>query len=104
MTVAAMQNYGLNSYRIRQPFDFAGRTGKIVFDVDAVMADGANGQAASAWVSVEITDEPIPTAGFTEPERGTLPRNGVEIHLNNDRCPQGFEKGISVGQVDVYTN
>ena len=36
MTAVAMQNYGVNSYMIRQPFDFAGRTGKIVFDVDAV--------------------------------------------------------------------
>jgi hypothetical protein len=36
MTAVAIQNYGNNSYMIRQPFDFANRTGKIVFDVDAV--------------------------------------------------------------------
>ena len=32
LVAAAAQNYGQNGYRIRQPFDFAGRTGKIVFD------------------------------------------------------------------------
>src|SRR5262249_37296660 len=32
LTAVASQNYGSNSYRVRQPFDFAGRTGTIVFD------------------------------------------------------------------------
>src|SRR6478609_6864669 len=32
LTACAAQNYGQNSYRIRQPFDFTGRTGTIVFD------------------------------------------------------------------------
>ena len=41
MTAVSMQNYGVNSYMIRQPFDFAGRTGKIVFDVDAVDQGGS---------------------------------------------------------------
>jgi hypothetical protein len=36
MTAVSIQNYGVNSYMPRQPFDFAGRTGKIDFDVDAV--------------------------------------------------------------------
>ncbi|MFT3922016.1 MAG: hypothetical protein QM778_05745 [Myxococcales bacterium] len=34
MTATAAQNYGLNGYRIRQPFDFSGRTGTIKFDAD----------------------------------------------------------------------
>ena len=34
LTATAAQNYGLNTYRIRQPFDFAGRTGTIKLDVD----------------------------------------------------------------------
>ena len=41
MTAVSMQNYGVNSYMIRQPFDFAGRTGKIAFDVDAVDQGGS---------------------------------------------------------------
>ena len=57
LTLVAAQNYGQNSYRIRQPFDFASRTGTIVFDADAV-ADGLLG-----WVSLEVTEEPtqLPT-------------------------------------------
>ena len=48
MTAAIMQNYGNNSYLIRQPFDFANRTGKIVFDVDAVSVNGlASGTSSS---------------------------------------------------------
>ena len=34
LATAAAQNYGLSTYRIRQPFDFAGRTGTIKLDVD----------------------------------------------------------------------
>ncbi len=34
LATAAAQNYGLTTYRIRQPFDFAGRTGTIKLDMD----------------------------------------------------------------------
>jgi hypothetical protein len=34
LTAVAIQDYGNNSYMIRQPFDFAGRSGRITFDVD----------------------------------------------------------------------
>jgi hypothetical protein len=99
LTVAAMQNYGVNSYRIRQPFDFANRTGKIVFDVDAAMHSGL-----AAWVSVEVTEDPIPTPSFTEFEHGPLPKNGIEIQFNNSGCLLGGQSDllISVGEVDVY--
>ncbi len=98
LTAVAMQNYGLNSYRIRQPFDFAGRTGKIVFDVDAVMMSGL-----AAWVSVEVTEDPIPSPSFLEFERGPVPRNGIEIQFNNDACDRTQQgRSISVGRVDAY--
>ena len=97
LTAAVMHNYGINSYRIRQPFDFAGRTGLIVFDVDAVMASGL-----AAWVSVEITEDPVGTVSYSEFERGPLPKNGVEIQLNNDQCLLGGRSAISVGMVNVY--
>jgi len=99
LTAAVMHNYGINSYRIRQPFDFAGRTGRIVFDVDAVMISGL-----AAWMSVEITEDPIGTVSYTEFERGPLPKNGIEIQLNNDQCLLGGKSGISVGMANVYQN
>jgi hypothetical protein len=81
LTAVAAQNYGLNSFRIRQPFDFADRTGTIVFDVDLSMPNGLFG-----WASIELTDEPIPAPSFTNYERGPLPRNAIQIHFDYDRC------------------
>lgn len=54
MVAVGAQNYGQNSYRIRQPFDFAGRTGKIVFDADATVENRLIG-----WVSVQVTEDPV---------------------------------------------
>lgn len=79
----ASQNYGINSYRIRQPFDFAGRTGKIVFD--------AQGYATLGWISLALTDEPIGVpsyALYVNDEGGVLPKNGFEIHFSQT-CGQG---------------
>lgn len=81
LTAVAAQNYGLNSFRIRQPFDFADRTGTITFDADLSMPNGLFG-----WASIEITDEPIPAPSFTNYERGPLPRNAIQIHFDYDRC------------------
>jgi hypothetical protein len=80
MTAVSMQNYGVNSYMIRQPFDFAGRTGKIEFDVDAV-AQGLGG-----FVEVEIGQDSVPATTFREFENyevGPVPRNGISIKLLN---------------------
>jgi hypothetical protein len=78
MVLVAAQNYGQNTYRIRQPFDFANRTGHIVFD-----AEGYN-VGNHGWVSLEITEDPTPAPSFTIQqnfENGAVPRNGVEIQL-----------------------
>jgi hypothetical protein len=80
LTVTAAQNYGLNTYRIRQPFDFAGRTGTIKLDVDAKAA-GLGG-----WPAIAISQDPSPTPTFDFPERGSGPRNGVEIELMGGFC------------------
>jgi hypothetical protein len=43
MTLVAEQNYGVASYRIRQPFDFAGRTGKsptVLANIDLILETG----------------------------------------------------------------
>jgi hypothetical protein len=80
LVLSAAQNYGQNSYRIRQPFDFGDRTGTIVFD-----AEGHN-VGNQGWVSLEITEDPAPAPSFTleqNYENGSVPRNAVEIHLNN---------------------
>jgi hypothetical protein len=78
LVATAAQNYGQNSYRARQPFDFAGRTGTIVFD-----ADGTN-SGLLGWISVEVTELPTPAPSFTFQqnfENGSIPENGIEIQF-----------------------
>jgi hypothetical protein len=76
LTATAAQNYGLNTYRVRQPFDFAGRTGVIKFDVELVNA------LLYGWPSIAISEDPTPAPSINFPERGSGPRNGIEIHFN----------------------
>jgi hypothetical protein len=71
LTGVAAQNYGLNTFRIRQPFDFAGRTGTIRFDMETGGGQG--------WPSITIAEDPTPTPSYGELERGSGPRNGFEI-------------------------
>jgi hypothetical protein len=78
LVAAAAQNYGQNSYRVRQPFDFAGRTGTVVFD-----ADGTN-SGLLGWISLEVTEHPTPAPSFTfqeNYENGSIPENGIEIQF-----------------------
>ena len=78
MTAISMQNYGVNSYMIRQPFDFAGRTGKIVFDVDAV------DQGLGGFIEIELTEDPMPATTFREYQNfevGPVPRNGLRFRF-----------------------
>ena len=63
--------YVMNSNRIRQPFDFAGRTGNVVWDVDA-KTEGSH----SFWTEVWITDEPV---------QGRAPRPSGHPHLPPQR-------------------
>jgi hypothetical protein len=86
LVAASAQNYGENSYRIRQPFDFAGRTGKIVFDAEAF--DG--GQGGLGYVTLDVTEDPIPAPGYAEggypnSEGSVIPRNGFVLVLNGDQ-------------------
>ena len=80
LTATAAQNYGLNTYRIRQPFDFAGRTGTIKLDVDLTNG-GLHG-----WPAIAIAGDPSPTPSFDFPERGSGPRNGFEIEFMGGWC------------------
>jgi hypothetical protein len=95
LMLVAAQNYGQNSYRIRQPFDFADRTGKVVFDADG------NNAGLLGWISLEITEEPTPTPSFTLQENfenGSIPRNGLEIQFSHN-CGGGH---VGIGALLVY--
>jgi hypothetical protein len=66
----------------RQPFNFAGRTGTIEFNV----ADNSEGIHA-AWPTLTITDQPVP-APYTDSLSGVndIARNSISIQL--DGCPE----------------
>ena len=68
LTIAAAQNYGLATYRIRRPFDFAGRTGTIKFDADLT------NNALGGWPAIVISQDPSPAPSFDWEERGSGPR------------------------------
>jgi len=81
LAATAAQYYGQNGYRIRQPFDFTGRTGKIVFDASTDPLGPLLG-----FISVAITEDPIATPGYsiTSNDEGSIfPKNAVEIHFAN---------------------
>ncbi|HET7544607.1 MAG TPA: hypothetical protein VFK05_32280 [Polyangiaceae bacterium] len=80
LATAAAQNYGLSTYRIRQPFDFAGRTGTIKLDMD-LSNNGLGG-----WPALVIAEDPSPAPSFDWQERGSGPRNGVEIEFGTGWC------------------
>jgi hypothetical protein len=87
LATTAAQNYGLSTYRIRQPFDFANRTGTIQLDLD-VTNNGLGG-----WPALIIAEDPSPTPSFDWQERGSGPRNGIEIEFGTGWCntPQTME-------------
>jgi hypothetical protein len=75
------QNYGQNSYRIRQPFDFAGRSGKISFDAEGYVISGLLG-----YISIAVTEDPMSIPSYGAGAKGTsndegaiVPRNGFEV-------------------------
>jgi hypothetical protein len=81
LVATAAQFYGQNSYRIRQPFDFAGRTGRIVFDASTDPMNPLNG-----WISLAITEEPISVPGYSilgNDEGSVIPKNALELHFTN---------------------
>jgi len=87
LATAAEQNYGLATYRIRQPFDFAARTGTIQLDMD-LTNNGLGG-----WPALIVAEDPSPTPSFDWQERGSGPRNGIEIEFGTGWCntPQTME-------------
>jgi len=89
LAAAAAQNYGQHGYRIRQPFDFAGRTGKIVFDGTVSPFSPLHG-----WISLAVTEDPMLTPGYSilgNDEGSIIPKNALEVQLVNAPGDQGVQ-------------
>jgi hypothetical protein len=104
LVAASAQNYGQNSYRIRQPFDFKGRTGKVVFDAEGFMLKYLLG-----WVSLDVTEDPLPAPGFAlgganvpNDEGSTLPKNGFEVQIQDDCAGFKVPPVVGVRVLAVY--
>jgi hypothetical protein len=63
----------------KQPFDFAGRTGKIVFDVSND-SEGTHG----SWPELWITDKPVPAPFRYAGGPVNIPQNGLGIRFNRE--------------------
>jgi hypothetical protein len=68
----------------KQPFDFAGRTGKVVFDVSN---DSLN--AHDAWPEFWMSDKPVPTPFNHFDSWQSLPQNGFGVRMANGVPPGG---------------
>jgi hypothetical protein len=80
MIAAAAQNYGMTSYRIRQPFDFTDRVGTLNVDVNL------RGGPLGGWPALALSEDPTPAPNFNFPERGSGPKNGLLIEFFAGVC------------------
>jgi hypothetical protein len=69
----------------KQPFDFAGRTGTISFDVS-----NDTHASHSAWPELWITDLPVPTPFTHFDSWEAMPQNGVGIRFEGQVEPGGW--------------
>jgi hypothetical protein len=67
----------LHSMRIRQPFDFADRTGTLVWDVDAKVNPHSIGHGW--WIEVWITEDPAPMPHTELTVVSSYPRRGIGL-------------------------
>jgi len=80
-------DFGFNSMRIRQPFDFTDRVGTIVWDVDAKVNPLNIGHGW--WIEVWITEDPTPMPYHEAPTVLAFPRNGVGFAFQfGADCPE----------------
>jgi hypothetical protein len=81
---------GVNALRIRQPFDFAGRVGKIVWDVDAKVNPLNTGQGW--WTALWLTADPTPLASDERDAINSYPRAGVGFTFAfGADCPESVD-------------
>jgi hypothetical protein len=91
----------------RQPFNFAGRTGTIAFNV----SDNSQGPHA-AWPELWVTDQPVPDPFTHEASWQGQPRNGFGIRFagcsnaagQGATCPDGSPTGVGVDSAAVVNN
>lgn len=86
----------------KQPFDFAGRTGKVVFDV----SDNSQGNHSS-WPEFWITDKPVPSPFTHEGSFISVPQNGLGIRFagfSSGSCPEGSPAYVGVDSAIVVNN
>lgn len=73
--------YVAQGARLIKPFDFSGRTGTMVFDVDA-KTEGSH----SAWPEIWLTPDPIQLPHDDFPGTHQFPREGVGFQMAPDWC------------------
>lgn len=86
----------------KQPFDFAGRTGKVTFDVSNNSAG-----SHSAWPEFWITDKPVPSPFTHESSLQSVPQNGLGIRFagfSNGQCPEGSPAYVGVDSAITVSN
>jgi hypothetical protein len=91
--------YVLNSLRARQPFDFAGRTGNVVWDVDA-KTEGSH----SFWNEVWLTDEPVQGPHLDHPGTHMFPKNGIGLVFDADWCGPLNQTMNALRTIVVFSN
>jgi hypothetical protein len=97
MQGCVIQNYGNQSFMARQPFDFAGRTGIIYFDVDAVCLG-----ALDTYIEIDLSEEPTPAPTYLiadNDETGPLAANSLLISFSQSI---GSGTNVGIGTVHVY--
>ncbi len=82
----------------KQPFDIAGRTGTVGFDV----SDDSQGTHA-AWPEFWWTDQPVPVPNDNFPLHAPLARNAVGISLAASNGPS-CQGRVTVDQISVVRN
>lgn len=80
----------------KQPFDIAGRTGTVSFDVSANSKGPHN-----AWPEFWWTDQPLPAPGAQIPGQEPYARNSLGISIADDNC--GADK-TGVHQIMITRN
>jgi hypothetical protein len=93
-------DFAFNSLRIRQPFDFTGRTGTIVFDVDAKVNPFAEGHGW--WIELFVTEDPAPMPYHEAPGVLSFPRNGIGFAFMG--CDGRMKNANAVTRVFVTKN
>jgi hypothetical protein len=80
-------DFGFNSMRVRQLFDFTEREGRIVMDVDAKVNPRNLGHGW--WIEVWITEDPMPMPYHGAPTVASFPKSGVGFAFQfGGDCPE----------------